>query len=388
VSSRDRNERALERYPSPLVRLRRSWVVLVVLALLAPVLAAAPAEANSIERKRREAARIAERLDALDEQAGRLDEDYLEARLRLADVTQRVTDAEVDVVETEGQMRLTSRRAAQWAVRAYVDRSAGAGMVDLFVGGADGTAAYRAGYADFAQGNDRDLADALAASAEDLDRARLRLQEQKDEQRALNAQLEQQREELEATIAETEVLQRRVQGELSRLVAEERARRQRAAEQAAREAARREAAARQAARQSSRAGATAAARPARTTRPIPPPSPGAAGAVEAAMSVRGTPYRWATSDPNRGFDCSGLIIWAWARAGRGGLPHSSRALFANLPRVNIEDLQPGDLVFFGSPVHHAGMYIGDGQMVHAPRRGDVVKVSTIYRRDIAGATRP
>ncbi len=104
--------------------------------------------------------------------------------------------------------------------------------------------------------------------------------------------------------------------------------------------------------------------------------------------MQGTPYRWASSDPAAGFDCSGLIVWAWARAGRPGLPHSSRALFARLPRVDIEDLQPGDLVFFGRPVHHAGLYVGGGQMVHAPRRGDVVRVASIYRRDLVGAVRP
>jgi cell wall-associated NlpC family hydrolase len=56
--------------------------------------------------------------------------------------------------------------------------------------------------------------------------------------------------------------------------------------------------------------------------------------------------------------------------------------------VDLDDLQPGDVVLFGRPVHHAGLYVGDGQMVHAPRRGDVVKLASIYRRDLVGAVRP
>ena len=84
---------------------------------------------------------------------------------------------------------------------------------------------------------------------------------------------------------------------------------------------------------------------------------------------------------------SWLTKWAWGRAGRS-LPHSSRAQYASLPKVDFEDLRPGDLLFFGSPIHHVGMYVGNGQMVHAPRRGTTVRVDSAYRRDFHGAARP
>ena len=94
--------------------------------------------------------------------------------------------------------------------------------------------------------------------------------------------------------------------------------------------------------------------------------------------MRGTPYRWGGQSPG-GFDCSGLVLWAYAQAGRGGLPHSPRMQVAMGRRISVGELVPGDLVAYGSPVHHIGIYIGGGQYVHAPRTGDVVKVASIYR---------
>ena len=85
---------------------------------------------------------------------------------------------------------------------------------------------------------------------------------------------------------------------------------------------------------------------------------------------------WAASGPDS-FDCSGLIMFAYKAAGVS-LPHSSRALRGMTERISVDELQPGDLVFGGSPVHHVGMYIGNGQMVHAPHSGDVVRVASIY----------
>ncbi len=98
-------------------------------------------------------------------------------------------------------------------------------------------------------------------------------------------------------------------------------------------------------------------------------------AVDTAMAQRGDPYVWAASGPNS-FDCSGLVQYAYAAAGIS-LPHSSRAQASMGQAVSRADLQPGDLVAFYSPVSHIGIYIGNGQMVHAPTSGDVVKVASI-----------
>ncbi|MCB1028156.1 MAG: C40 family peptidase [Microthrixaceae bacterium] len=111
----------------------------------------------------------------------------------------------------------------------------------------------------------------------------------------------------------------------------------------------------------------------------PAPSSQGERAVAAALSMRGTPYRWGGESPSTGFDCSGLVLWAYAQAGRTGIPHSSRMQVAMGRRISVGELVPGDLVAYGSPVHHIGIYIGGGQYVHAPSTGDVVKVASIYR---------
>jgi peptidoglycan DL-endopeptidase CwlO len=131
-----------------------------------------------------------------------------------------------------------------------------------------------------------------------------------------------------------------------------------------------------------RAASAVPARASRSDREAPAPSgpvvassDAAQIAVDTAMAQRGKPYVWAASGPGS-FDCSGLTAYAYRAAGIT-LPHSS-ALQSQMGRaVSRADLQPGDLVFFYSPVSHVGMYIGNGQMVHAPTTGDVVKVASL-----------
>lgn len=112
---------------------------------------------------------------------------------------------------------------------------------------------------------------------------------------------------------------------------------------------------------------------------------GAAGdAMLAALGKRGSPYVWGATGPDS-FDCSGLTSWAYEQAGVS-LPRSSSAQSEFGTPVSQSELKPGDLVFFGSPVHHVGIYVGDGNMVHAPTSGDVVKVSPL-QDDYSGARR-
>ncbi|HEX2240023.1 MAG TPA: NlpC/P60 family protein [Actinomycetota bacterium] len=141
-----------------------------------------------------------------------------------------------------------------------------------------------------------------------------------------------------------------------------------------------------------RAERLAAAAAAATTAPVDigeiarRANPSARVAVEAALSQLGKPYQWGAAGPDS-YDCSGLTMWAWAHAGVS-LPHNSGAQYAATPRVARSDWQPGDLLFFGSPIHHVGMYIGDGQMVEAPYTGSQVRIVSASRTDYVGAGRP
>lgn len=100
----------------------------------------------------------------------------------------------------------------------------------------------------------------------------------------------------------------------------------------------------------------------------------AAQAAEIALAQQGAPYVWGAEGPNS-FDCSGLAVYAYRQVGVS-LPHYTGALWEAGPQVSRSELRPGDLVFTSS--HHMGLYVGNGQMVHAPQTGDVVKVSEIW----------
>jgi cell wall-associated NlpC family hydrolase len=112
---------------------------------------------------------------------------------------------------------------------------------------------------------------------------------------------------------------------------------------------------------------------------VPPqlPSPVGVGHPEAAtiaMRYLGIPYLWGGASP-AGFDCSGLVMYVYAQLGIA-LPHYAAAQFNSGTPVASDQLQPGDLVFFDG-LNHVGIYIGGGEMIHAPHTGDVVKISPL-----------
>lgn len=117
-----------------------------------------------------------------------------------------------------------------------------------------------------------------------------------------------------------------------------------------------------------------------------PASGRAAVAIKYALAQVGDAYVWGASGPNA-FDCSGLTMMAYAQADVS-LPHSSRAQYSSGTHVAKSDLQPGDLVFYYSPISHVGIYLGNGMIVHAANPGAGVKVSDLDEMPYAGAVRP
>ncbi|MEU7986810.1 NlpC/P60 family protein [Streptosporangium canum] len=115
-------------------------------------------------------------------------------------------------------------------------------------------------------------------------------------------------------------------------------------------------------------------------------------AADWALTQLDKPYLWAATGPG-GYDCSGLTMQAWARAGVR-LDHWTGTQWTSGRHVQLSQVRRGDLLFFGritrdpGDISHVGIYIGRGLMVHAPQTGDVVRVAPIWRRDLIGATRP
>jgi cell wall-associated NlpC family hydrolase len=219
------------------------------------------------------------------------------------------------------------------------------------------------------------------------DRERQRIGSMLDERKRLLAGVESEVAQLEAEKAAAEAArQARLRAEArARLAAEERALK-------AQQAAAAEAAAR--AKAATAPTPTAAAPPPvvaptvtpvttapTTTTPTAPPvptipaGPGHPEAATIALRYLGIPYLWGGASPATGFDCSGLVMYVYAQLGIS-LPHYAAAQYQLGSPVDRSQLQPGDLVFFDA-LDHAGIYIGNGQFVHAPQTGDVVKITAL-----------
>lgn len=106
-----------------------------------------------------------------------------------------------------------------------------------------------------------------------------------------------------------------------------------------------------------------------------------------AMQYLGVPYVWGGENPKTGLDCSGLVKVVFKRFDVD-LPHYARSQAELGVAVSYDELQSGDLIFFGHPIHHVGIYVGEGYFIHAPKRNDVVKISKLNdRHDFATARR-
>lgn len=105
--------------------------------------------------------------------------------------------------------------------------------------------------------------------------------------------------------------------------------------------------------------------------------------VETAATYLGVPYVWGGEHPSTGMDCSGFTQYVYKQHGIN-IPHYSGYQAVTGVAVALADIKPGDLIAFGDPVHHVGIYIGEGQFMHAPNSGDVVRIALLAERnDIA-----
>ena len=399
---------------------------LTIVALAAVVLASAAVvgdvSAQDVGGLQAKADQLAQELDQLETRASQLDEQYLSTGQQLTKVQSEIDQNTAAVVDAQSHMDAARARANSYLVSAYMGAGSGA---QLALGTGDpNEAVNQKVLLETLQGDQQQVADDLRAAKMDLADRTAELQSSNKELAAQQDKQQAIRSDLEASVAKQQSLlngantelRSAIQAEQERRAAEAAARaeaqaRQAAAQKAAQQAAAQQAAAQQAAAQQAaaqqparpttagvgkapKAAAPAPAAPARAPAPAAParapappapkpppapvsaPNPRAGAAIAAAQSVMGTPYRWGGGGPG-GFDCSGLTSWAWAQAGVG-LPHSSGAQYGATQRVPIDQLQPGDLVFFGSPIHHVGLYIGGGQMIHSPHTGDVVRVGSIY----------
>jgi cell wall-associated NlpC family hydrolase len=397
------------------LRVGRGVVVAVAIAAAIPVALPTPASADPISDQKELVSKVTDQLEALETQSDILAENLVTALDEKTQLDAQVAAAEQKVAEQQAAVEALRGQLSQVAVQAYM----GAGTSSsspMFNSSADVTdslardqlarVAMSAGAATTDQYEE--AVKQLEAEQQTLDDARSAAAAKAEQIKSDTAATDKQTAEYTKARAEAEAkLGKLVQEEEERRARESYERLQRAAEAAA---AAQRAAAEQAAvqqqqatrtstaaapsaapaasrAQPAKAQAVAASVPAAATQPIPAASSRAGTAVNAAMSQLGTPYVGYSASPGVGFDCSGLTSWAWGQAGVG-LPHQSRAQFGSLPHVPIEAAQPGDLLFFYSPISHVSMYIGGGQQIHAPATGDVVKIVPVNWSKVVGVGRP
>ncbi len=307
---------------------------------------------------------VSARVDRLYHQAEVAQERYHDARLELTDLRQDLDALEADQQRQQDRLAAAQDSVEDSVVRQYEGESLSAvGQVVVsedpgaFLGQLSTMAAFN------------DLQDSLFADytteLKALDIRREATEKRAAEVAAIEASMQEEKNVVDANVAEAEEL-------LGDLEAEERAERERKEREERAEMVSR----------SNSERAPAEAPPAE----VPAASGRAAVAVSTALAQVGDSYVYGAMGPSS-FDCSGLTMFAWGAAGVA-LPHSSSAQYASGARVSASDLQPGDLVFYYSPISHVGMYIGNGMIVHAANPSTDVAVTSLYSMPFVGAVRP
>jgi cell wall-associated NlpC family hydrolase len=366
------------------IALTLAFVLVSLIANVAPAAATTQGDINSLNAQ---AQHIEAQIEANNNRADILDEQYLEAQSAVQQAQSQIAAAEAGIAKAEANAAALRNRLSGRAAMLYM----GAGSVDIFPTDLTNVRdlGSRAKYGEAAADTDNRLLSDLTLAEEQLGIQQKALEKQKADAQKREHDAESARQQLARTVAQQQQLLSSIKGAIKTKVDQLAAERAAAAEAAARAAFRaRVLAAQQAAQQAAPTQFSSGSSNDIGTSPgnLPAPSGGAAAAIAYARSKLGDPYVYAGTGPDS-FDCSGLTMMAWA-AGGVSMSHNAAAQYQEFPYVPINDLQPGDLVFFGNPIHHVGLYVGGGTMIEAPHTGAVVRYSSIGRPDYAGAARP
>jgi cell wall-associated NlpC family hydrolase len=356
----------------------------VLVGICLALVAAVPAFADpSIGSKRAEAQAVVAQLQGLSDSLERARSQYDAANLQLAETKRQLRENAYELKIARGNLRASQRAIRRRLVTLYTSNQDSTIEVILGSRSLDDMIS-RIDSAKNVTSLDARVAGEVTEFRRSVTEHRTRLAAARAQQEHLVAVRAAAKASIESKIAEQQQLYASIKSQIAQMVQAEQARQL----QMARMAQARMVAERQAqvqATQDTVVGISAVT-PQSNTVVAPPPTHG--GVVAVAMSQLGTPYVWGGAAPG-GFDCSGLVMWAYAQVGVS-LPHSTYALFAMGVPISRDQLQPGDLVFFDG-VGHVGIYIGGDQFIHAPHTGDVVRISSLddpwYSAEYVGARR-
>ena len=361
-------------------RARRRQATFVVAALLALMLAAlaaqvAKAEPPAITAKRAEAQRVLGEIHALDVQMEKAIEAYNGATDQLAAIERESNLNAEHLVIAKHNLYVSQRRLSVRLRSMYTESEENSTLAILLGSHSIGDFLNRVETVNSVSSQDAQVIGEVKQFRHDvLVRAR-QLKIAHTRQENVVAERAAAKQQVESGLAERQRLLGSIRGEIERLQREEAARQARLAAEA-RARLQSQLAAQQRAVQAAQAqdvvGASAVSPDGVVS--VAPPSQ-YTGAVGIAMQYLGVPYVWGGASPG-GFDCSGFVMFVFAQMGVS-LPHHAADQYNYGVPVSRDQLEPGDLVFFDG-LGHVGIYIGNGQFVHAPHTGDVVKISSLY----------
>jgi cell wall-associated NlpC family hydrolase len=371
-------------------RAHRRQATFVLAALLASLLAAqaATAEPPAISAKRAEAQRVLGEIHALDVQMEKAIEAYNGATDQLASIERERALNSRELTIAKHNLYVSQRRLGARLRELYTDGQENSTLAILLGSHSIGDFINQVDTVNSVASQDSQVLGEIKTFKHDVTVRAAQLKVAHARQQQVVADRAAAKQQVEAGLAEREQLLGSIRGEIARLEREEEERQARlAAEARARLEAQLAAqhAAVQQAQEQDVVGASAVSPDGVVT--VAPPSQ-YGGVVGIAMQYLGTPYVWGGSSPG-GFDCSGLVMFAYSQVGVS-LPHHAADQYNYGVPVSRDQLEPGDLVFFDG-LGHVGIYIGNGQFVHAPHTGDVVKISSLndswYAATYVGARR-
>ncbi len=350
-------------------------VVMAGTATLAQLLAGGgTASGETIASAKAQAAAIVARLNDLGAQVSQLAEKYDQAQLSLSQVNQQVKNEQSKIAQTQSDIASIRVQLANEAINAYIT---GGSLSDLstLLNENPTEASVRQEYLNTVTNSQTDLIASFQAATQSLQQQQASLKSLQTQAISAFNQVTAAKSAAQSAVDQEKAQLSSVNGTIASLVAQQQAYlAQQAAQIAAQDAAAR-------ARKTiidARPIASAFNAPSSSgSGSMPTVSGGQASiAISWARQELGKPYVFGGSGPNA-FDCSGLTAFVYAKAGVS-LPHSAAAQYSDTSRVSLSALQPGDLVFYYSPISHVAIYIGGGMVIQALNEAAPVEISGIY----------
>lgn len=374
---------------SPLRHLLTGFLVCTLLLGGAGIsLVESPAGAGSVDDAKRKVGQIADQLEAAEEEVDRLSEELAIAVENKRQLEVEIVSTEVEIAAKQTELGGVQGQMSDLAIEAFVGGGRGGSISGLLApGGGPNESVQRQYLTEIALNVGLASSDQLDALITDLDDLQGRLERDRADAEDLAARITQDEVTTQNEIDKLFALNAKAERELGQAISAERARRAAAAAAAARADAERITAGRGDGGGSGNGGGGGSNPEPFDPGSVPPSSSRGAIAVAAAKSQVGVRYIKYMSREGVGFDCSGLTAWAWEQAGVS-IPHQSRQQFNTTARVPIAYIEPGDLIYFYSPITHVGIYIGGGMMVDAPGPGRFVRYAAVTFSKVVGVSRP